>query len=645
MAPYSPTSRRINEADQPLQEQQQEDEEEGEADFGEQRHAVVVIETPAMVANSNSNIDEVNDDNNDNHVDTPSQERDKTAAILSRLEEDRLRLQDEWDLCMIDPYRSAPESKFERYEIKVDHHTGDRGTEILLHKFGRPHMRSLHCAWISFFLAFMIWFSPAPLLRVIGDTLHLTKEELWTSSITNDCTAIFTRIIMGPVCDIFAARIPMAAVLILASIPTACLGLVNSAAGLAILRFFIGIAGSSFVMAQFWPSRMFAREIAGTANGIVGGWGNLGGAWTQLFMGTILLPAFTNYFDGDEERAWRTIAVIPASMAFSFGLILPWISDDAPMGNYGEMKKKGTMDRVYFTTSLRKGATRNTWILYIQYAACFGVELVMNNASVLYFTSEYGLSTEQASTLGFLYGSMNIFARAMGGIWSDDLNMKIGMRGRLWLQTILLILEGIMIVVFSFAQSLVGAVIAMCIFSVFTQASEGAIYGVVPYVSYLYTGAVSGFVGSGGNMGSVVYGFIFRSLSYRQGFLAMGGLVIVSSFLTVFIDIPCHAGLIFGEDNHAVVASRKRYQERRDRERQAEAHNAHRANMSTVNTGGAQSAEAAGEDDDDEDGAGGDPARPQGGSDLTDHDENGNQVEMVMVEASSVTEGSETINV
>jgi NNP family nitrate/nitrite transporter-like MFS transporter len=62
----------------------------------------------------------------------------------------------------------------------------------------------------------------------------------------------------------------MAAVLVFSSVPTAMLGLINSASALAGLRFFIGFAGSSFVMSQFWPSRMFSREIAGTANGIVG---------------------------------------------------------------------------------------------------------------------------------------------------------------------------------------------------------------------------------------------------------------------------------------------------------------------------------------------------------------------------------------
>eukprot|EP00980_Cylindrotheca_fusiformis_P009510 scaffold2077_cov119-Cylindrotheca_fusiformis.AAC.13 len=488
---------------------------------------------------------------------------------LDPLEMENLRIRQQWEECAVDATRASPNSKYDRYDIPVDHLDGDRGTQIKLFSFKRPHMRGLHCAWISFFLAFMIWFAPAPLLKEIGDTLDLTKAELWTSSITNDCTAIFTRIIMGPVCDNFGARIPMALVLVVSAIPTAMVGLVNSATSLAVLRFFIGIAGSSFVMSQFWPSRMFSRyevhnlQSSRTANGIVGGWGNLGGAWTQVFMGTILFPAFRDYY-GSSESSWRTICVIPAAMALVWGLLLPFISDDAPMGNYRYMKKNGTMDRIFFTTSLRSGATRNTWILFVQYASCFGVELVMNNASVLYYNYQFGLETDQAATIGFLYGSMNIFARALGGVVSDRLNHRLGMRGRLWLQTIFLICEGVLIVVFSFSQTLAGAITTMCIFSIFTQAAEGAIYGVVPYISKLYTGAVAGFVGSGGNVGSVLYGFFFRSFEYDTAFLVMGCIVIASSSLSLFIDIPCHAGLIWGEDNHAVIQARERYVERRE---------------------------------------------------------------------------------
>ena len=42
----------------------------------------------------------------------------------------------------------------------------------------------------------------------------------------------------------------------------------------------------------------------------------------------------------------------------------------------------------YFNTgaSFRRGALNiNTWLLFIQYACCFGVELTMNNAAATYF--------------------------------------------------------------------------------------------------------------------------------------------------------------------------------------------------------------------------------------------------------------------
>ena len=460
---------------------------------------------------------------------------------------------------MIDRHVASPESKYDRYQLRVDPDFGDRATEIRLLSVQRPHMRALHVAWISFFLAFTIWFAPAPLLKEIKETLDLSSREIWASSICNDVAAIVLRMMLGPICDRFGARIPMALVLVTASIPTAMLGLVHTTAGLCVLRFFIGIAGSSFVMAQFWPSRMFVREISGTANGIVAGWGNLGGAFTQVFMGSVLFPLMRDRYDGDSERAWRVITVIPAAIAFCWGCLLPFISDDAPMGNYTEMKKRGGMDKIYFTTAIRQGTTKNTWILYIQYACSFGVELVMNNAAVLYFSDRFDLSTRDAALIGGSFGAMNIFARAVGGFTSDALNLKTGMRGRLRLLLVLILIEGLVIVAFAFTDTLASAIVTMCIFSCFTQAIEGAIYGIVPYVSKLYTGAVAGFVGSGGNVGSVVFGFGFFALPYKEGFIMMGSLAAISSLLTFFIRIPMHAGLIVGEDHPTVIQTRERY--------------------------------------------------------------------------------------
>ena len=50
----------------------------------------------------------------------------------------------------------------------------------------------------------------------------------------------------------YGPRIPMGIILFASAVPTALTGFVSTAKGLAILRFFIGIGGSTFVMCQFW---------------------------------------------------------------------------------------------------------------------------------------------------------------------------------------------------------------------------------------------------------------------------------------------------------------------------------------------------------------------------------------------------------
>jgi NNP family nitrate/nitrite transporter-like MFS transporter len=199
-------------------------------------------------------------------------------------------------------------------------------SDVKLCNFSRPHMHAFHCSWWGFFIAFFIWFSIAPLLSEIRETLGLTKEEVWTSSIVGVAGTIFMRFVLGPACcDKYGPPILMAIVLCATSIPTAMTGLVQVAGGFAILRLFIGIAGGTFVMCQFWASRMFTREVVGTANALCGGWGNLGGGVTQLVMGAALSPLFKNFFDGDAEKAWRTLSLSFPLLSLS-DLVSPSIS-------------------------------------------------------------------------------------------------------------------------------------------------------------------------------------------------------------------------------------------------------------------------------------------------------------------------------
>jgi NNP family nitrate/nitrite transporter-like MFS transporter len=211
------------------------------------------------------------------------------------------------------------------------------------------------------------------------------------------------------------------------------------------------------------------------------------------------------------------------------------------------------------SASFRSGAANaNTWLLFIQYACCFGVELTMNNAAALYFKGTFELSTESAAAIASLFGWMNLFARGLGGFFSDKANAKMGMRGRLWFQTICLVGEGIMVFIFANTTSLGLAIFIMVIFSCFVQAAEGSTYGIVPYVNPPCTGSIAGIVGAGGNTGAVCFGLGFRNLGTMQAFYLMASCITISGVISALIFIKGHAGLLSGNDSPEVIAAWKK---------------------------------------------------------------------------------------
>ena len=218
-------------------------------------------------------------------------------------------------------------------------------------------------------------------------------------------------------------------------------------------------------------------------------------------MGTILFPLFKLGMSPND--AWRSVCAVPAAFVLVWAGVMLFISDDAPKGNYAKLKRVGAMSKVSASTSFKAGGSHlNTWLLFVQYACCFGVELTMNNAAALYFRDTLGESVESAAAIASIFGFMNLFARGLGGWASDKLNQKYSMRGRLWVQLVLMMFEGAFIIVFSRTNDLAGAIITMTIFSVFVQAAEGSTYSIVPYVDPKNGGSVAGIVGAGGNVGA-----------------------------------------------------------------------------------------------------------------------------------------------
>ena len=96
-------------------------------------------------------------------------------------------------------------------------------------------------------------------------------------------------------------------------------------------------------------------------------------------------------------------------------------------------------------------------------------------------------------------------------------------------------------------QGMAGTCLAMMIlFSIFVQAAEGLHYGVVPYVSRPALGVVSGMVGAGGSLGSVIALSIFFSGSFRDdlGLAYMGIYILAVTGLLFFVYFPDMGGML-----------------------------------------------------------------------------------------------------
>jgi MFS transporter, NNP family, nitrate/nitrite transporter len=288
---------------------------------------------------------------------------------------------------------------------------------------------------------------------------------------------------------------------------------------------------------KYWTTSLFASEIIGTANGLTAGWGNLGAGVSNMVMGTLVFPIIKHVV-GDAEMAWRTACIVPAIAACIVGVVIYNVSDDTPKGNYFELKRHGSMQSVSICGSFWAACTNiNTWIFFVQYGCCFGVQLTMNNAAAMYFKDEFGLSTESAAATASIFSWILLFARALGGAISDMANARYGMQGRIAVHTVFLVFEGAFVILFSYTNSLGSSIVVMIIFSLFVDAATGCSFAIVPSIDASCTGSIMGIVGAGGNVGAVIFGLFFRNMDYDSAFWYMGLSAAGSGLLSAFISI------------------------------------------------------------------------------------------------------------
>ncbi len=422
-----------------------------------------------------------------------------------------------------------------------------KATRIALFSLSTPQMRAFHMTWIAFFLCFFAWFGIAPLMSVVRVEMQLTKDQIGWCVIGSVAITILARLVVGWLCDRYGPRLTYTWLLLLGSLPLMGIGLAHDYTTFLIFRVMIGAIGASFVITQYHISLMFAPNCVGTANATTAGWGNLGGGVTQVAM-PMLFALLVGTFGVSEALGWRLSMFVVGIMCAIVGVAYYFFTQDTPEGNYRELRASGKLSsrstRGAFFEACRD---RRVWALFVTYGCCFGIEITIENIIVLYLLDYFdyfkqmgpGRALSIAGLLASFFGLMNIFARSLGGWVGDKCGKRWGLAGRVKWLFVALFCEGIALLTFSKATTLLFAIPLLVFFGLFVKMSNGATYAVVPFVNRRALGAVSGIVGAGGNAGAVLAGFLLKTegLNWHTALFILGATVTVCSFLCLTVQL------------------------------------------------------------------------------------------------------------
>jgi len=352
------------------------------------------------------------------------------------------------------------------------------------------------------------------------------------------------RAIAGPLCDRFGPRYTFVGCLLLGAIPSALAGTAHNAAGLYAIRFFVGILGSTFVPCQVWTTGFFDRNVVGTANALVGGWGNSGGGVTYFIMPAIF-DALVHKRGLTPHVAWRVSFIVPFILITVVAIAMLLLTEDTPTGKWSDRAKvvptghhsttivstKGTLTdnptngstssveekekkvpaaetdvesnsgegqllnsvqaEVVVTPTTKEAlkvlCSIQTISLMAAYVCSFGGELAINSILGSYYLKNFPyLGQTQSGRWAAMFGLLNIVSRPAGGFFADLIFKWTN--HNLWAKKIWIHFVGIMSGVFLIVigkldpKDLDTMMGLIALMAIFLEAGNGANFALVPHV-------------------------------------------------------------------------------------------------------------------------------------------------------------------
>ncbi|MGA0252450.1 MAG: NarK family nitrate/nitrite MFS transporter [Vulcanococcus sp.] len=195
--------------------------------------------------------------------------------------------------------------------------------------------RTLHLTWFAFFLTFVVWFNLAPLATTVKADLGLDLGQIRTVAICNVALTIPARVLIGMLLDKFGPRKTYSAILVFSVIPCLLFASAQDFNQLVVARLLLSIVGAGFVIGIRMVAEWFPPKEIGLAEGIYGGWGNFGSAFSALTL--VALAGFLSFSGGFELPTgailnWRGAIALTGIISAVYGVIYFFSVTDTPPG-------------------------------------------------------------------------------------------------------------------------------------------------------------------------------------------------------------------------------------------------------------------------------------------------------------------------
>lgn len=425
----------------------------------------------------------------------------------------------------------------------------------------------LHITWFAFFLTFVVWFNLPPLATTVQTDLGLTAEQIKTLAICNVALTVPARIIIGMLLDKFGPRLTYSILLMYAAIPCLMFASAQNFSQLVISRLLMGIVGAGFVIGIRMVAEWFPPKEIGLAEGIYGGWGNFGSAFSAFTLA--LVAGWLSFGAPGSDLNWRAAIAGTGIIAAVYGVFYLFNAQDTPPGKvYRRPRSARGIEvtskkdfwflmfmNIPLTGILMLVAWRlvklklyGTGTMYIIWAALIGLYLFQayncwavnqdlmtgkkryppedrynfSQVAILELTYIVNFGSELAvvSMLpAFFEGTFDLSKAAAGMIASTYAFMNLAARpggglisdklgSRKLTMGVLTGCMGIGYLLMSQVSNgwfLPAAIILTMACSFFVQAGEGSTFAIVPLVKRRITGQIAGNVGAYGNVGAVAY--------------------------------------------------------------------------------------------------------------------------------------------